>query len=208
MKKERCEFMNDKGSTFLFNTISSVYGLFYGKQKRWFKNVIETAKKELDIKQYKTIIDVGCGTGALCSVLSEIGLEVTGVDAAIKMLNVGKSKQENNKVKFINASIIDDIQFKDKSFDISISSYVAHGLNKQERKDMYLQMKRISKEYVIMFDYNDSRALLTDIVEFMEGGDYFNFIKNAKEEMEEIFDEVRVINVDIRSAWYVCSVKA
>ena len=120
------------------------------------------------------------------------------------MLNVGKSKQENNKVKFINASIIDDIQFKDKSFDISISSYVAHGLNKQERKDMYLQMKRISKEYVIIFDYNDSRALLTDIVEFMEGGDYFNFIKNAKEEMEEIFDEVRVINVDIRSAWYVC----
>ena len=57
MKKERCEFMNDKGSTFLFNTISSVYGLFYGKQKRWFKNVIETAKKEIDIKQYKTIID-------------------------------------------------------------------------------------------------------------------------------------------------------
>ncbi len=74
-----------------------------------------------------------------------------------------------------------------------------------ERRKVYEEMSRIAKQKVIIHDYNENRAILTTIVEWLEGGDYFNFIKNAKEEMAEIFEKVEVINVDERAAWYICT---
>jgi len=96
------------------------------------------------------------------------------------------------------------VNIEDKSFDISISSYVAHGLKADERKTMYDEMSRITKDLVIFYDYNEKRAALTDIVEWLEGGDYFNFIKVVQTEMKEYFGDVRVIDVTKRGALYVC----
>jgi 2-polyprenyl-3-methyl-5-hydroxy-6-metoxy-1,4-benzoquinol methylase len=53
----------------LFDTIAPVYGLFYNRQKKRFLEVIQSVRKEIDLAAYKSVLDVGCGTGALCSVL-------------------------------------------------------------------------------------------------------------------------------------------
>jgi|JMBW01.1.fsa_nt_gb hypothetical protein len=50
-------------------------------------------------------------------------------------------------------------------------------------------------------------TILTTIVEWLENGDYFNFIKMAENEMEEVFGELRVTNVDTRAAWYICDIE-
>jgi len=78
--------LGERSSEFLFNSIAPIYGLFYERQKKRFFEVIEGVNKELDLKEFKTILDVGCGTGALCSVLNEKGLKVTGIDPAEKMI--------------------------------------------------------------------------------------------------------------------------
>lgn len=195
----------------LFNLIAPVYALFYHMQKKNFSKAINEARDKLDISKFKSIIDIGCGTGALCSVLNEQGMLVTGIDPAINMLKIAMNKPENINVSFISANVLEKLPFDDKSFDISIASYVAHGLEAGDRKQMYAEMSRISKHWVVIHDYNDRRSLFTTIIEWLEGGDYFNFIKNAVAEMNDCimegktcFSEVRTVNVGFKAAWYIC----
>lgn len=197
-----------RDSVLLFNSISQIYGLFYNIQKKRFKDVIEIVKKELDIKEFKTILDVGCGTGALCSVLNDMGLKVTGVDPAEKMLNIAREKPENKMVSFAKANILERLPFEDKLFEASIASYVAHGMGQEERKLMYAEMSRVTKSKVIIYDYNERRSLPTTIIEWLEGGDYFNFIKNAESEMRGCFSDVKTVYVGVRATWYICTPKA
>jgi len=199
-----------KGNIF-FNSVAPVYGLFYNVQKRRFAEVIEGAANELDLSSFDSIIDIGCGTGALCSVLNRKGLKVTGIDPAGKMLEIAKAKQENKDISFIQANVLEGLPFEDNSFDIAIASYVAHGLNVEERKRMYFEMSRVARNFVVIYDYNDNRSFFTTFVEWLEGGDYFHFIKNAEPEMKDCvselkscFTDVNVVDVDTRAAWYIC----
>lgn len=203
--------MKTRGSELLFNAIAPVYGLFFNIQRKKYAEVLEDLESELDLKSFKTILDVGCGTGALCAVLSEKGLNVTGIDPAEKMLNIARKRPENRDVRFLVANVLERLPFEDKSFDASIASYVAHGLQPQERKKMYAEMSRLSASKVIIYDYNQNRSALISFVEWLERGDYFRFIKKARREMEECvfelkdcFSDVKVVNVDARAALYIC----
>jgi len=202
-----------KGSSeFLFNKIAPIYGLFYYRQKKRFSEVLKRIKNELDLTSYETILDVGCGTGALCSVLFENGLSVTAIDPAEKMLEIAKKKSGNKGILYLRANVLKKLPFYDKCFDISIASYVAHGMGQNERILLYTEMSRVTRSKVIIYDYNKNRSLLTTIIEWLERGDYFHFIKNAESEMKNCvsemkacFSEVKVVNVDVRAAWYICT---
>lgn len=204
--------MEEKNSHSLFNGIAPIYNLFYGLQKKNFRRIIESAGSKLNLTQYHSVLDVGCGTGALCSVLHEKGMQVTGVDPAQKMLSFAKSRPENSGIHFLEADAIKPLPFLDNSFDICIASYVAHGLPREDRRRLYQQMSRVAGELVIIYDYNSSRSLLTTVVEWLERGDYFHFIKHAQPEMTDCmnqmkncFSDVKVIDVDTRAAWYICT---
>ncbi len=190
----------------LFDRIAPIYGLFFNYQKNHYNKILNNIESEINLKEYDTIIDFGCGTGALCSALYDKDIEVTGVDSASRMLKVAVKKTIGSDIKFYEGSILDKLPFDDNSFDIAIASYVAHGLKKDERKKMYKEMSRLSSNLVIIHDYNEKRSLISDIVEWLERGDYFNFIKTVKEELSDNFAEVKVIDIDIRAAWYVCKI--
>jgi len=188
----------------IFDLIAPAYGLFYGYQKRHFKEVLGVVQNELDLSTYSNIIDIGCGTGAFCSVLHQRGFVVTGTDNSQKMLHIAAGKQENKAIDFVHASVLERLPFEDKSFDVSFASHVAHGLKAEERKIMYKEMSRITKRLVIIHDYNEKRKILTDIAEWFEGGDYFNFIKKARSELENSFYNVSEIKIDPQASWYIC----
>lgn len=199
--------MGEKKSKLMFNIIAPIYALFYKSQKRNFSKIIEKTKKEFDITEFKTIIDIGCGTGALCSVLNEKGMKVTGVDSAKKMLKIAQKKPENKKINFVEANGLNKLPFEDNSFDIAVASYVAHGLTASERKILYSEMSRVAKHLVIFHDYNNKRGVFTSIIEYLEGGNYFEFIKYAKMEMEDAFKNLKIINVEAKANWYICKPK-
>lgn len=196
----------------LFNAIAPIYGLFFNRQAKKFREVLERVQPELDLASFNTILDVGCGTGALCSVLHQKGLEVTGIEPAQKMLDIAKRKTRGQDIRLLQANVLEGLPFEDNFFDLAIASYVAHGLLPEERKRLYKEMGRVAREYVVIYDYNQKRSLLTSFVEWMEGGDYFHFIKSAEKEMKgcvselkACFSEVRVVDVDVRAAWYICT---
>ena len=204
--------MSKQNNNFLFNAIAPVYGLFYNKQKTRYREVLNGVAAQLDLASYKNILDVGCGTGALCSILNERGLTVTGVDPAENMLAVARRQPENANILFLQANALERLPFADQAFDLSVASYVAHGLQKSERIKLYSEMRRVTRNRVIIYDYNQKRSLMTSFVEWLEQGDYFQFIKNPKIEMEDCisemskcFSEVKVIEVDKRANWYICT---
>ena len=162
-------------------------------------------KPEFDISQYESLLDVGCGTGALTKVLYDKGLRVTGIDPSKGMLKQAEKRLGNLDIDLMRIIPGGKLSFPDDSFDIVISSYVAHGLKPVDRISLYKEMKRVVKKHVIIHDYNGERALHTTLIEWLEGGDYFNFIKVAEKELKAIFPNVKVIDVDTRAAWYICS---
>ncbi len=178
--------------------------MFFDIQVSYYKKIIDRINPEFDMTKYNFVLDLGCGTGALSNVLYDKGLSVTGVDPSEGMLKQAQKRRRDKDIKLIKIIPGKKLPFPDNSFDIAISSYVAHGFKSEERIKFYKEMKRVTKEYVILHDYNDTRNIITTIIEWLENGDYFNFIKVAKDELEDIFQDVNVVDVDTRAAWYIC----
>jgi ubiquinone/menaquinone biosynthesis C-methylase UbiE len=196
--------MEDTRSNRIFSGIAPVYGLFFDRQRRHYDAVLNDVHNALDLPAQASVLDVGCGTGALCSALNERGFVVTGVDPVRRMLDIAARKLAGKPVDLVQASVLERLPFADKSFDLAIASYVAHGMSKPEREIMYAEMSRVARRLVVFHDYNTKRSLLTDFAECLEGGDYFAFIKSARAEMERNFRTVRVLDVGPHAAWYVC----
>lgn len=188
----------------LFDMISPVYGLFFQSQESYYKEILQNVSGEIELSEGLNILDIGCGTGALCKAFYDIGMKPTGVDPSKGMLSQAKKKLKDLPIELIHIVPEEKLPFPDKSFDIVIASYVAHGIEREERMKLYMEMKRLAKGFVIIHDYNENRAIHTTVVEWLENGDYFNFIKVAQDEMKEIFANVSKIDVGPRAAWYIC----
>jgi hypothetical protein len=68
---------------------------------------------------------------------------------------------------------------------------------------MYDEMNRVSRHLIIIYDYNEHRSLHIDFIEWLEGGDYFNFIKEIKSELKDKFGDLSIVNANIRSSLYI-----
>lgn len=77
--------------------------------------------KDRSILEGKKILDVGCGGGILAEALSELGANVTGIDASENTIGVAKShsKSINSNVRFIHNTIEEFIASNpDEKFDV------------------------------------------------------------------------------------------
>ena len=104
-------------------------------------------RRELDSK-YRTILDVGCGTGAFMYVFNQEGkYKITGVDihkpAVIEAIKTGIY----HKVSLMD---IRKLNFKKKSFDVVISSHVIEHLKKADGYKMLHAIEHIAKNKVII----------------------------------------------------------
>lgn len=192
----------------LFDLIAPLYGLFFQLQVRNYRRIIQNNLSIVKDGQYR-ILDIGCGTGALAFVLSEMGQSVTGIDGSARMIKKAKWLNRNNQVIFqvgdalglpdLGSPLADSSQ----NYDLVVASYVLHGLHQEQRLALYGTMKRLAVKRVVIMDYNQKRALLTSLVEWLEGGDYFNFIKSVEAEMKAVFPSVHIVQTGKRGAWYV-----
>lgn len=88
------------------------------------------------------ILDVGSGTGHLCSWLSQKGFDVTGVEPSEEMR--GLAVKNFPDLKFIKG-ISSNISFDDDQFDLIISFEVLRYLNKEENIKTYREYLRLLK---------------------------------------------------------------
>ena len=209
----------------LFDLIAPVYSWFFSYQVHIYRRNL-SANHSYFIGPPRTILDIGCGTGALAYVLSEHGHLVTGIDGSQRMVAVAKHLNRHNPSKFCILNVLDlsspslqdstlrlpdsqdqicESSFQPQSYDTVVASYVLHGLQQNDRLKLYATMKDLARKNVIIMDYNHRRGILTSFVEWLEQGDYFNFIKSAQDEMRQVFPDVQVIQTGRQSAWYICN---
>ena len=113
------------------------------------------------IKQYgentRTVLDLGCGTGALTLKLSEMGFDVTGVDNSQDMLSVADSKAfENDKdILFINQDMrtLDLIEKQDCI--VSVCDCINYLVLDEDVLDTFGSVKNcLNRDGLFIFDFN------------------------------------------------------
>lgn len=183
----------------LFNSIAFGYRRFYAYQRRMFQPVVAEHAEKIGACRGDSFLDVGCGTGALLSVLSEAGFKAEGVDAAPNMVAAARKAGWKSEL----GDIGNGLPYPDKSFDFVISSFVAHGLPAPLRMKLYTEARRISRKAAIIHDYLGRQPWTTEVVERLEGGDYFGFVAAGEAEMRKAFENLEIRKIAETSAWFV-----
>ena len=179
----------------LFEWIAEPYAWFYGFQRKHYKRVIEA----MALKPHSKILDLGAGTGAMASLLS-VDHDVLAVDGSKAMVRV--MRRLNPDMRVDQLDITQELPFEDKQFDVVLTSFVLHGLKAKDRLHVLSEMKRVA-DLLIVYDYYGKRHLFTDIVEFVEQGDYFNFMKQFNGEFRSFFPEHAIFPINSGSALYI-----
>jgi len=92
-----------------------------------------------------TIVELGCGNGKLCDLLSEMKLDVTGVDIAL-----APTVYDRSKYKFIKHDLtVFPYPFSDNEFDYCLSFDVLEHLPEKNLPDALREMARISKGIIV-----------------------------------------------------------
>ena len=193
--------MNLKNHKLLFNIIAPGYNWFFKSQTRNYSKILSKYIFKLEIPDNCRVLDAGCGTGALTQAFSDQGFEVLGIDMAKMMMRYGVKRGLDCRY----GNIIDGLDFEDKSFDLVVFAFVAHGLDRDKRNKLFKEAIRLSRGKVLLHDYSPERSIMTNIIEYIEGGDYFNFIRTGLEEMQDVFSTVEVLKIKKHINWYICT---
>lgn len=189
----------------LFSLIAPYYNFTYNSQKKKYRKYLKENSGKIPEKT-KRILDVGCGTGALAYVLNESGYEVTATDASSVMLKFARFNLRKTSVRTVKSDLTKVLPFEDKSFDLITSAYVLHGFKKEIRYRFYKEIKRVAKKAVLFHEFFPNRSFLISFIEWLERSDYFYFVHNGREELEQNFSYVKSIRVSPSSGWYICYV--
>lgn len=194
--------MNIERHKRIFNTIAPVYNLFYRKQYRAYCELLYKFEAKLSIPEKGSVLDIGCGTGALLNAFLTYDYDVRGVDIAAGMLHQARKRGLDCR----QGDVVKGLDMEENTFDLVSASFVAHGLDKEKRMALYSEAKRLSRNKVLIHDYSSRKNPFISLIEYLEGGDYFNFIKSGPDEMKEIFSYVEIIQVKKYNNWYICTV--
>lgn len=130
--------------------------------KKGFQELLEITEQLVEsIEGIKTIIDIGCGPGAYCELLSNKEYIVTGLDYSKENINIAKKKAPKAKLIVGNCY---DLPFDDQSFDLSISIGLLQCLQDEEK--FLKEMIRVTKKAIILstiyrnYKHKDPKELL------------------------------------------------
>jgi ubiquinone/menaquinone biosynthesis C-methylase UbiE len=119
--------------------------LTFGRERRFRRKLLAFA----DLQPGQSVLDVGCGTGALAIAAKEVvgaaGL-VAGVDASPQMIDRARLKaaRAGLSIDFREASA-DALPFADASLDAVLSTVMLHHLPRAVRATAVSEMRRVLK---------------------------------------------------------------
>ena len=119
--------------------------LSFGRAQGIRKEIVRIANPRAGEK----VLDVGCGTGTLAIMMRKFAggeLEVTGIDAAVEMVEVARRKAEKEKqeIRFEPAAI-EALPFGDATFHLATSTYMLHHLPDEVKRDGLREVRRVLK---------------------------------------------------------------
>lgn len=183
----------------LFNLIAPVYAWFYRHQRKAYAKAAQYIMQRHPLSS--SLLDVGCGTGALSALLCD-HFRVSAVDGAEKMIEQAKRLHPQAPITFQVGNLLEGLAYDDHSVDVVMTSFVLHGLSPQERQQALTELLRISRREVIVVDYYRGRHVMIDLIERLENGHYFSFLETFEELLSKQCTHIEIIPLNATSALY------
>lgn len=136
-----------------FDRVAHVYDKTRGLPNRVMSQLIERLTEELSDK--RTILDAGVGTGRFAEPLTDIGLNVVGIDIAKEMM---KKAAERGLDKLLLSDVL-FLPFRDSSFEVTISIHLLH-LVRGWKKALH-EICRVTTKEMISMDYRYKNPIRT-----------------------------------------------
>ncbi|MBD3224974.1 MAG: methyltransferase domain-containing protein [Caldithrix sp.] len=162
-----------------FNVVSIVYPIIEWHLFPEYKTILQ----HLDLPTHYSVLDIATGSGILAGAFAERGHAVTGIDFSRKLLK--RAKKQFPQVWFEQLDLIHLDQYADNHFDVISMGYFLHGLSVSFRHFILKEVRRISKKYVLVFDYCCTGNWFIRLIEWLEGSNYPLFIALNKQNMFE-----------------------
>ena len=96
-------------------------------------------------------------------------------------------------------------EFDDDSFDIVTASFVLHGVTEERRRIILGEMKRVSKQLIVINDYYGPTPAFARFLEYLEKSDYLHFKANFINELNNHFPYVKRENASEGTSVYFAS---
>jgi ubiquinone/menaquinone biosynthesis C-methylase UbiE len=150
----------------------------------------------------KSVLDVGTGTGVWADMIRGYGAVVSGIDVSDKML-AKAIKRYGRDISFMEADASSLTHLEDDSFDIVTASFVLHGMTRDKREPVLLEMRRVSRGIIAIHDYDKGAPLFSLFLEWLEKSDYYNFTEHFLEEFRDFFIDCKKVPVGKGTALYI-----
>ena len=183
------------------------YDFFFG---RFVRSLGREATLLGNFEKDASLLDVACGTGEQALIYAENCASLRGLDLCEESLELAIKKAENKQCKHVqflcgNAT---KMPFADKEFDYSSICLGLHAMNSSVRDAVIREMKRVTKERIILIDYaksseenpvsNYTRVIIwaiekfttdknhyTNFLNFMNNGGLLNLVEKHNLQLEE-----------------------
>ncbi len=136
-----------------------------------------------NIEPFHRILDIACGTGSLAIAIAKKATHVTGIDLSEEIIDTARRsaiKRDSKNVRFEYRDASDLSCYKDKEFNVAVTSMAIHQFDTELAIKILSEMKRIASKLIIL-DYNYpmpkgfSRSFAFGIERLAGGDHYRNF---------------------------------
>ena len=119
--------------------------IMLGKQAQYERDIVDL----LELQPSDRVLDLGCGTGTLTLSIAErldpsMGGQVTGIDAAAKMIRVARDKRPH-PAAWYTPMAAEALDFEDASFDAVVSSLFFHHVDADLKLRAFRESFRVLK---------------------------------------------------------------